>query len=554
MFLLRFALLENIFLSSAWELSSSLLLSRDNNEKPIFAPLQSMPLTLDSSSSPCLPLLRDLLDLLAGNDELDKLLERALNLMARHIHIRRGAITLVEPHTAKIRIEASFGLNASQRKKGEYARGEGITGLVIESGKAMYVADVAQEPLFLNRTGARDLASDKISFLCVPIFLGKQVVGALSVDLPWPRESRDEDELTLLQTIAALLAQTAHESGSKTESCHSEYRPPGFIGSSPAILQVYQQIEIVAPSRTTVCIFGESGTGKELAAHAIHAGSENSSGPFLSLNCAALPESLVESELFGHERGAFTGASHMRKGKFELANGGTLFLDEIGELSLFIQAKLLRVLQERVFERLGGSQTIQTDARLIAATNRNLAAMVEKGTFRRDLFYRLNVFPITLPSLAERLEDVPALASHFLEGFSKQNGKKKQRLSFAALDLLQRYAWPGNIRELQNVMERACLLAEADSLILPEHLPLFLQEQDTSSSLYGKHAKDAKVSTTTLTDNLEDLEKKAIIEAMKTSLGRIKKAAEALGMTERVLTLRLKKYGLDYKTFRKKNN
>lgn len=491
-----------------------------------------------------LSLFKELLDLLAGSDELDRLLDEALKLLADYLHISRGAITLVEPHSAKIRIEASFGLNATQRKRGEYEQGEGITGRVIESGKPMCVADVAREPLFLNRTGARNLRRDQISFLCVPIILGRHVVGALSVDLPWPREGKDEDELTLLQTIAALLAQTAHDSREKPAPHTSTYRPPGFIGNSEIMLQVYEQIKIVAPSRTTVCLLGESGTGKELAAQAIHAGGESASGPFLSLNCAALPENLVESELFGHERGAFTGATHMRKGKFELAQGGTLFLDEIGELPLLIQAKLLRVLQERVFERLGGSQNIQTDARLVVATNRDLAEMVEQGTFRRDLFYRLNVFPITMPSLSQRTEDIPALANYFLEKFALQNKKTTQRLSFAALDLMQRYNWPGNIRELQNIMERACLLADADSLILPGHLPKSLQNLETNEGIEDKNADKP------LSHSLERMEKKCVVDAMEKSRGRIKKAAELLGITERVLALRLKKYGLNYKNFR----
>lgn len=490
-----------------------------------------------------LPLFSDLLELLAESDELDSILDRALKLLARHLGIRRGAITLVEPDSAKIRIEASFGLNAAQRKRGEYSLGEGVTGRVIESGKPMLIADAAAEPLFLNRTRARDLSRDQISFLCVPILLGGQALGALSVDLPLPREGGGEDDLTLLRTIAALLAQSASVSREKSFSGHSEYRPPGFIGSSESMRQVYEQIKIVAPSCATVCLLGESGTGKELAARAIHAGSGSAQGPFVSLNCAALPESLFESELFGHEKGAFTGAAQTRKGKFELAQGGTLFLDEIGELPPLMQAKLLRALQERVFERLGGSRVLRMDARLIAATNRNLAEMAEHGAFRRDLFYRLNVFPIMMPRLAQRMEDLPALASHFLEKFAAQNKKAPQRLSFAALELLQNYDWPGNIRELQNIMERACLLADADSLILPAHLPLFMQKP--------KEKGKSKDGVEPLAKSLEELEKKAVAEAMEQSRGRIKRAAELLGMTERVLALRLKKYGLNYKSFRK---
>lgn len=501
----------------------------------------------------CLPLLRDLVKTLSKNADLDQILDESLKLLAGYLGIRRGAITLLEPHSARIRIEAAFGLNARQRKRGEYLPGEGITGKVIELGKPIYVADISREPLFLNRTGARDLAKEQSSFLCVPIFLGRHVAGALSVDLPRSRQEGYEDELALLQIIAALFAQTAYYAREKEQDAEPESLPPGFVGRSQAMRHVYQQIEVVAPSRTTVCLFGESGTGKELAAHAIHAGGENAAGPFLSLNCAVLPENLVESELFGHERGAFTGATHMRKGKFELAQGGSLFLDEIGELSLPMQAKLLRVIQERVFERLGGDKSIQFDARLIVATNRDLATMVDAGTFRRDLYYRLNVFPITLPSLVERIEDVPILANHFLEYFARQNNKKGQRISFSAMDLLQRYKWPGNVRELQNAMERASLLAEPDSLILPGHLPVSLQDADPKEAAFSPYAENSSgKNAASLPDHIAELEKAGIEKALRSSMGRIGKAARLLGLTSRVLGLRLKKYHIDYREFRKK--
>lgn len=309
----------------------------------------------------------------------------------------------------------------------------------------------------------------------------------------------------------------------------------GFVGSSAALRQVCGQIAIVAPSHTTVLLQGESGTGKELAARAIHKTSPVACGPFISLNCAALPENLMESELFGHEKGAFTGAVQMRRGRFELANGGTLFLDEIGELSPGLQAKLLRALQERAFERLGGMHTVRFDARIIAATNRDLAQMVEEGAFRRDLFYRLNVFGIHLPPLRERPEDILPMAAHFLRRHI--NGGYPV-FSPEALEALQQHNWPGNGRELENVMERAALLIGDGNVLLPEHLPPDLQSKKTGSSLPG------------LAQKMNELELAYIKDALKASNGRISRAAALLNMTQRQLGLRMAKYGLSYKDYR----
>lgn len=311
-----------------------------------------------------------------------------------------------------------------------------------------------------------------------------------------------------------------------------------LTGQSEAMRQTLRQIAIVAPSHSTVLIQGESGTGKELAARAIHRAGPRPDGPFISLNCAALPENLIESELFGHERGAFTGAEKMRIGRFEHANGGTLFLDEIGELGPAIQAKLLRALQERAFERLGGMNTIKVDARIIAATNRDLIKMVEKGEFRRDLFYRLNVFPICMPALRDRPEDILPLAARFLRIHAPQ-----ARFSGEAASLLQRHSWPGNVRELENIIERAALLLGGDTILLPEHLP-FLQNE----SRFGAE------TTVNLAKRIADLEQEYIIKALALSMGKINKAAGRLGLTERELGLRLKKYGISYKTYRPLKN
>ncbi|MBQ7617944.1 MAG: sigma-54-dependent Fis family transcriptional regulator, partial [Desulfovibrio sp.] len=329
-------------------------------------------------------------------------------------------------------------------------------------------------------------------------------------------------------------------------------RALGFIGHSSEMENVYQLINQVAKSEATVLLEGESGTGKELAAQAIHAQSLRSAGPFISLNCAALPEHLMESELFGHEKGAFTDAHTMRKGRFELAKGGTLFLDEIGELPLLTQAKLLRVLQNHTFERVGGMTTQQVDSRIIAATNRNLAQMVEQGQFRQDLFYRLNVFPITMPPLRSRPEDILPLFNYFLRKFAQENGHAKVRVSYAAMDLLVKYSWPGNVRELENVAIRSLLLLGQQNLITAAHLPANLQKDQPATEAVKQNeiGQSKQEFGQPLPELVANLEKEAIKEALTNSQGRMKSAAKVLGLTERCLGLKMKKYQISYKDFR----
>ena len=357
------------------------------------------------------------------------------------------------------------------------------------------------------------------------------------------------DELLLSIHNAVELAQAHREYKLLQEAMQERFGLHTIIGRSAGISQVKLMVERAAPGRTTVLITGESGTGKELAARAIHAASARAERPFVSLNCAALPESLIESELFGHEKGAFTGATSMRKGRFEQADGGTLFLDEVGELSMMTQAKLLRVLQERSFERLGGMETIRVDVRVITATNRNLEKMVAEGTFRRDLFYRLNVFPIVLPPLRDRQDDILPLASHFVGHFARQAGKGDVRISLAAMDMLQRYSWPGNIRELENAMERAVLLVGSQNLILPQHLPPAMHTE--SVNMADEKQRKMPHMAATLEQRMDELERACIVDAMEATGGQINRAAQQLGLTQRVLALRLKKYGLSYKEYRR---
>src|SRR3990170_1479274 len=316
------------------------------------------------------------------------------------------------------------------------------------------------------------------------------------------------------------------------EALQGRHRIEGIIGESGQMLEVVSLVRRVAPSEASVLIRGESGTGKELIAKAIHFASPRAAGPLIRINCAALPETLLESELFGHEKGAFTGALATRKGRFELADGGTLFLDEIGDLPLHLQVKLLRVLQEREFERVGSSRPVAVNVRLLAATHRDLEALVRAGRFRDDLYYRINVVSISLPPLRERREDIPLLLDHFVEKFSRRNGKRIGGLTRDAREALLRYDYPGNVRELENLVERAVILTR-DEVIGLEDLPLGVKEREGETS-----------GETSLTVLVEGLERRMIREALARADGVQTRAAEILGISERVLRYKLKKYGL----------
>ena len=496
--------------------------------------------------------------------EISQILDRSMDLrevvgpvlesLANHMSMVRGTLTLVDRQTGEIFIDAAHGLSESQKERGRYRVGEGVTGKVIQTGRPMVVPRVSQEPLFLNRTGAREgLRKKDVAFLCVPIKLGNEVIGALSADHLLPNEVSLEEDVRMLSIIASMIAQavrlrqSAQEERRKLleenrrlqDQLKDRFRPANIIGNSKQMGDVYDQIAQVCRSNTTVLIRGESGTGKELVAHAIHYNSPRAEKPFVRVNCAALPETLVESELFGHEKGAFTGALNARQGRLQLAHGGTIFLDEIGDFSPATQVKLLRVLQEREFERVGGSQSIKVDVRVVAATNRNLEEMIAEGKFRQDLYYRLNVFSIHLPALRERKTDILLLADYFVEKYSKQHHKSVKRISTPAIDMLMAYHWPGNVRELENCIERSVLVSE-DEVIHGYHLPPSLQTAEASGT----------VTSGPLQATLDNVEREMIVEALKTHRGNMAKAARALGITERLMGLRVKKHGVDFRRFR----
>ncbi len=496
--------------------------------------------------------LLDVSQALGSTLDLHVALERVLEILDRELGMKRGAIALLDETTNNLTIQYAYGLSESERRRGRYRLDEGITGKVVATGKPIVVPQVSKEPLFLHRTRKRS-AKQEESFICVPIKDRRRSLGALSISYPFKQGRNFDDSVKLLTIVASMIAQSlrlahlveqekaqlADENALLKRELQEKYDFRNIIGTSKEMREVYQQIAQVAPTNTTVLIRGESGTGKELVAHAIHYNSLRATKPFVKVNCAALPESLIESELFGHEKGSFTGAYTRKKGRFEMAEGGTIFLDEIGDLSPALQVKLLRVLQEREFERVGGTETIRVNVRLIAATNVNLEQAVQEGRFRSDLYYRLNVFSIYLPPLRERKTDILLLADHFLEKYGRQNGKRIKRISTPAIDMLMSYHWPGNVRELENVIERAALVCEGN-VIHGYHLPPTLQTAEGSGTV-------TKVS---LAQAVEAYEKDLIQDALKTTRGNRARAARLLDTTERILGYKVKKYGIDCRRFR----
>jgi Nif-specific regulatory protein len=477
-----------------------------------------------------------------------------LEAIAKNMGMLRGILTLLNRESGDILIEAAHGLSESQMERGRYRPGEGVIGKVVKTGRPAVVPHISDEPLFLDRTGARKgLEKKDISFICVPIKLENEVIGTLSADRLFEEGVSFEEDVRLLSIIASMISQavrlrrSAQEEQSRlleeNERLQSQlqerFRPSNIVGNSKGMQTVYDLIAQVSRSDTTVLIRGESGTGKELVAHAIHFNSLRSAKPFIKVNCGALPESVVESELFGHEKGAFTGAIATRKGRFELAHGGSIFLDEIGDLSPTTQIKLLRVLQEREFERVGGTATLKTDVRVIAATNRDLEELISEGIFRQDLYYRLDVFPIHVPPLRDRKTDIPLLADFFVEKYSKVNHKNIRRVATPAIDMLMTYHWPGNVRELENCIERAVLLS-SNHVIHGHHLPPTLQTAEASGTM----------PSGTLERMLDNIERDIIIDALKAARGNKAKAARALGISERIMGLRVRKHGIDPRRFR----
>jgi Nif-specific regulatory protein len=508
----------------------------------------------EADGSALVPLLVGVGRLLAEPDGLNPALDSLLGFMRREMGACRAMVCLIHQATERIFVHRSAGLTAEEEQRGVYGFGEGVTGRVVKTGQPVVVGRIGDEPLFLNRTRGAPLRDDlDRSFACVPIVRAGRILGCLSSEGRFGGPAQLRRHVDALAVMANLLAgpvelyqmeridkvlweRRAQSLAGELSEMRQRRFPSSLVGSSKAMQEVFFLIRKVASKKTTVLLLGESGVGKEMVADAIHYDGLKAVGPLIKFNCAALTESLAESQLFGHEKGSFTGAV-FHKGRFEAADGGTIFLDEIGELPLGVQAKLLRVLQERTFERVGGTAPVSVDIRVVAATNRDLADMVAKGRFREDLYYRLNVFPILVPPLRERGDDVATLARHFLARFSEETGRAVESISPQAMRILRSHDWPGNVRELENVMLRAVILAE-DRTIQPHDLPLALKAQ-------GEYGRDGGLEA-----RLANIEHEMLTEALRLHRGNISAAAKELGLTRRSMGLRMKRLNLSYKQFR----
>ena len=499
-------------------------------------------------------------------------LREMLHLMSELLGLNRGRIVLVDeaptapagaPRAASI--QHAYGLTQAEVQRGRYAWGEGITGRVLATGQPAIVQDIDAEPLFLSRAVARSqLPPETVAFIALPIEVNNAPIGVLACHRIRSRQRHLNDDLAVLRVLATLVGQLLQLEALVAEqtrqlearnavlanALNTKSARYGLIGSSPPLLQALSELERVSQTQATVLLLGQSGTGKELFARAVHLASGRRDRPFIKVNCSAIPDALFESELFGYEKGAFTGASTARAGWFEQADSGTIFLDEIGELPLAMQSKLLRTLQEGTLVRLGGQREVKVNVRLVAATNRDLAQEVEAGNFRQDLYYRLNVIPIRLPSLAERREDIRALALHFVSR-ANQAHQRNVNLSPDALARLEEHPWPGNIRELGNVIERLVLLAN-DTLVTRAELDRFLPAASvplprapSPAALIGSGPPGAAAAP--LVRDYAPAQSHSV-QVLQTALaeyhGNQSRAAQSLGLTLRQFSYRLRKAGL----------
>ncbi len=483
------------------------------------------------------------------------LMKEVLDILYREMGLERGTFTLKRGET--LYIEASHGLSETEMKRGKYQLGEGITGKVGQTGKSMLIPDISKEPEFLDRTKTRGKKS--VAFICVPITHDEEVIGTLSIDREIASNTEGlEKDLYLLETVSNILADAVaviyleeaekekliEENRRLKSELDKNFSPSNIVGNCSSMRTIYQMIAQVADSSATVLIRGNSGTGKELVARAIHQASERMDKPFIAVNCAALPENLVESELFGHEKGSFTGATSRRLGRVEAAHTGTLFLDEIGDLSQPVQVKFLRFLQEKTFERVGSNEQRSVDVRIIAATSRNLEEYISQNKFREDLYYRLNVFPIHMPDLKDRRSDIMLLAEHFLEKYSKMYNKQIKRISTPAINMMMSYHWPGNVRELENCIERA-VLTSTDGVVHGYNLPPSLQTGQATNTATITLDKQADLNVM-----VASYEKELIVEALKMKRGNVAAAARLLNTTQRIIHYKIIKLNIDPRKFR----
>ena len=477
---------------------------------------------------------------------LDQALESILAILSNSLSMERATVTLKDEQTGLLAIRASHGLHPEEKNRGVYQPREGVTGRIFQTAQPFVVPDIGKEPLFLNKTQARTVSKESLAFIGVPILLNSETIGVLSVDRVFDREVAYEEDIRFLTIVAMLIAQFVHinqevdrrqanlrkENRFLRKEISKKYNHYFTVGVSPAMRTLNEMVRKVAPSKASVLLLGESGTGKTLTARIIHELSGRSRGPFVKINCAALPENLLESELFGFEKGAFSGADAPKPGLFEEAESGTVFLDEIGELPLSIQAKLLQFLQDKELQRLGSNRSRSVDVRVITATNIDLAEAVSNGAFRADLYYRLNVFPMAIPPLRERKEDIPLLCDYFLKKISAEYSYGL-RFDHDCLQILQEYSWPGNIRELENLIERLAIIVDG-RVFKSKDLPAYI----------FNISRNLPNQTRTEPSTMEKLERETILKALERNHWVQSNAAKDLGMSLRQIGYRLKKYGL----------
>jgi Nif-specific regulatory protein len=508
--------------------------------------------------------------MLTNTTDTKECIEKSMLLLKRKSYLERCTLFLLNDEGEYLELFASINITPAQQKMARYKIGEGATGLAAKSAEPIVIENIHNNINYLNKIGTVNTKS--ISYVATPIIQDSGVIGVLSANIDESSVINFDNIVHMLTIVGSLFGgnismqkKFAKEKESLVElktyykdQALSEYRFENIIGKSSKMKLIFNMLETVSPSDATILVRGETGTGKELIATAVHNLSRRKNAPFIKLNCAAISETLLESELFGHEKGAFTDAKESRKGRFELADGGTLFLDEIGDITPSLQVKLLRILQEQEFERVGGTKTIKTNVRLVAATNRNLEKMVKSGEFREDLFYRLNVIPINLPPLRERYEDVKLLIEHCLYNFTKEH-KKEMFFSKQALEILLDYPWPGNIRELQNTMERIVLICP-NGVITPEMLnhvmPFNYQKMHMSmdsentviqkESLPAQNREENALPQILTKNKILEIEKESIIKALVDSRGIKTKAAAQLGMSTRQITYKIKKYNIEF--------
>jgi len=505
--------------------------------------------------------------ILANTTDIMQSIEQSMKILKRNSYFERCTLFLASDDATSVDLYVGLDLSSQQKKMASYKIGEGATGLAAQSCEPVVIEDVHSNINYLNKIGK--VNTNSVSYIAVPIIQDEALFGVISANLDKNSVRNFDDIVRTLTIVGSLFGGTlatqkrfAKEKETLTE-LKSYYREEvlgsskfeNIIGTSTKMKQIFSMLETVSPSDATILVRGETGTGKELIATAVHNLSKRKNGPYIKLNCAAISETLLESELFGHEKGAFTDAKEMRKGRFELANGGTLFLDEIGDITPSLQVKLLRILQEQEFERVGGTKTVKTDVRLVAATNRNLEEMVKDGEFREDLFYRLNVIPINLPPLRERYEDVKLLIEYYLKKFLKEH-KKQMHFEKETLEILMDYPWPGNIRELQNTMERIVLICPNGAIIpemlnhvLPFNYQKLYVKQEVVPEVVEAPAPQAVPTPSqpqrVTSMSLHDMEKESIIQALIDNRGIQTKAATQLGMTARQIGYKIKKYKIE---------